>query len=370
MIANQKEEYFTDSREVKNPVEPSRIEMLENRMGILEKQLERMSNVNSKKINRVLITGGAGFIGSHLVDRLLTKGCYVKCLDNFSSGDISNIWHHMGDKNFKLINGDIRDAKLLEDITKDVDVIFHLAAQIHIDKSIVDPETTHDVNAGGTLNILQAALRNDVERVIYASSSEVYGSAKYTPMDENHPMDTQSPYSASKLAGDRYCFAFHKTYGLNVTIIRNFNVFGPRQKHTGYGGVIPIFISRVLQNKPPLIYGTGEQIRDYMYIPDAVQAYMLVGESNKVNGEAINFGTGRGVTVNEIADLVIRICGKEGEIKPVHIAPRPGEVMQLIADTKKARNLLWFSPRYMFDQGLEEFINWFREFRNEQWKHE
>lgn len=180
--------------------------------------------------SRLLITGGGGFIGSHLAHRYVKEGHLVKVLDNFSNSDINNIRGLFNYKNFKLIKGDVRDHDLLQRITTDVDVIFHLAAQIHVDKSIVDPVETVDVNIKGTLNILDVSLENDVKQVIYASSSEAYGSAKHAPMNEEHPLNPDSPYAASKAAADRLCYSYYKTYKMNVSIIRNFNTHSAQDK--------------------------------------------------------------------------------------------------------------------------------------------
>ena len=225
---------------------------------------------------KILITGGAGFIGSHLCDYYVKKGDIVFCLDNFLHGNLTNIRHLLAYKNFKLINGDVRDFDLVEKLMSGVDVVFHLAAQIHVDRSIIEPRLTYDINVVGTLNILEAARMVDVDKVIFASSSEVYGTAQQVPMNESHPLNAPHPYGASKIAGDRLCYSYNKTYGMNVPIVRSFNVYGEKQKDSGYGGVISIFTKKVSNNQPPIIYGDGKQTRDYMYIPDLVGGYDMV----------------------------------------------------------------------------------------------
>ena len=316
----------------------------------------------------MLITGGAGFIGSYIAQKYVSEGFAVKVLDDFSQGYVNNIRGLFNHSNFKLVRGDVRDRDLLQRITADVEVIVHLAAQIHVDKSIVDPKYTFEVNTLGTLNVLDVALENNIKQVVYASSSEVYGSALSVPMDESHPLNPASPYAASKAAADRLCFSYYNTYGLNVAIVRNFNTFGPRQRSTGYGGVIPIFIKRVLQGLPPVIYGDGKQTRDYMYIMDALRAYDLVIQSgDSMAGRAVNFGAGKEVDINTLARTVIRLCGKEGDLEPINVAPRPGEVKRLCADISLARTQLNFEPEYDLEKGLSEFIDWFKRYGYEEW---
>ncbi len=314
-------------------------------------------------MSNILITGGAGFIGSHLSRYLIGKGHRITILDDFSNSSPSNIRDMLLDKRVRLVKGDVRDAMLINDVTADMDTIFHLAAQIHIDKSILEPKYTFDVNALGTLNILEAGLKRDFRKIIFASTSEVYGTALKERIDEEHPLNPQSPYAASKAAADRMCYAYSKTYGMNVSIIRNFNTFGPFQKDTGYGSVIPIFIRRVLEGKPPLIYGDGTQTRDFMYIDDAIRAYDVI-MNNDADG-ALNFGSGRDITMNELADMIIRLCGKE--MAPVHVEPRPGEVMKLCADISKSR-ALGFEPKISLENGIKMLIDWTRKYRFDEWK--
>ena len=315
---------------------------------------------------RILITGGAGFIGSHLSEKYTLKGHTVLCLDNFMNGDLGNIRGLLNYKNFKLIKGDVRDFDLLEKIIRDADVIIHLAAQIHVDRSILEPKLTCDINIFGTLNILELARRYDIGTVIHTSTSEVYGSAQYVPMDENHPLDAPHPYGASKIAADRMCNAYIQTYGVNVCIMRPFNTFGPRQRDVGYGGVISIFVKRSLNGEPPIIYGDGAQTRDYTYVEDLVEAYDLVLKYNKPISEPINFGTGKEVKIIDLANKIISLCGK-GKIRPVHVAPRPGEVKRLVADYSKAKKLLGWEPKYTLDEGLKKFIEWYKNYKFEEW---
>jgi len=315
---------------------------------------------------KILITGGAGFIGSHLCDKYTKEGHTVFCLDNFMSGNLTNVRHLLDYQNFKLIQGDIRNLDLLEKVMRDVNVVFNLAAQIHVEKSYIEPKLTYDVNVMGTQNILGVARMYDIEKIIHASTSEVYGSAQYTPIDENHPLNAPHPYGASKIGADRMCYAYIQTYGMNISILRFFNIFGPRQRDVGYGGVISIFTRRVLSNISPIIYGNGHQTRDYTYINDAVRAYDLVLNHDEPITEAINLGTGKEVSILDLANKIIDLHGNKGDIKSVHVEPRMGEVKRLIADATKAKNLLGWEPEYDFDKGLQEFVQWYQNYGFEE----
>jgi len=315
---------------------------------------------------KILITGGAGFIGSHLCDKYTKEGHTVVCLDNFMSGNLMNIRHLLDYRNFKLTKGDVRDFDFLEKIARDVDVIFHLAAQIHVDRSYIEPELTYEVNVKGTQNVLEAARIYDAKKIIHASTSEVYGSAQYAPIDENHPLNAPHPYGASKIAADRMCYAYIQTYGMNISILRLFNVFGPRQRDIGYGGVISIFTRRVLSNIPSIIYGDGHQTRDYIYIEDAVKAYDLALKHEGPLTEPINFGSGREVSILDLANKLIDLCGKKDDIEPVHVEPRIGEVERLIADATKAKKILGWEPKYDFEEGLRNFVEWYKNYGFEQ----
>jgi dTDP-glucose 4,6-dehydratase len=315
---------------------------------------------------RILITGGAGFIGSHLAEDLVENGYSVKIIDDFSTGNVNNILGLFNYKNFKMIRGSITNKELVAKATSDVDAIFHLAAQIHVDRSIIEPRHTFEVNTLGTLNILDAALENNIEPVVYASTSEVYGSAKHVPMDEDHPLNPASPYAASKAAADRLCFSYYNTYKLPVVIVRCFNTYGPRQKGSGYAAAIPKFMRKALAGLPPVIYGDGKQTRDYMFVKDAVKAYKLVLKSyESVLGKAINFGTGKEVSILELAKTILELCGNNSA--PVHVAPRAGEVTRLCADITLAEKTLGFTPAYSIKKGLQEFLKWYREGRYEEW---
>jgi len=317
---------------------------------------------------KILITGAAGFLGSHLSEKYVNEGHIVYGIDNLLNGNLNNVRTLLHRKNFKFIHDDIRKKELYSKIPTDIDAVIHLAAQIHVDRSIVNPEETFDINVSGTMKVLEYARMNDINKILFASTSEVYGSAKYVPMNEDHPLAAQHPYGVSKIAADRLCYTYNETYDLGIDIIRCFNLFGPRQKDSGYGGVIAIFINRVLQNKPPIIYGDGSQTRDYMYVNDAVNAYDKVLHSKDNPGKyGINFGTGAEKSVNEIAELTIKYAGAENNLKAIHVDARPTEVQRLFADISKAKELLDFTPKIQFEQGISLLMDWYRNYKSELW---
>jgi UDP-glucose 4-epimerase len=315
---------------------------------------------------KMVITGGAGFIGSHLCEKYTREGHTVVCLDNFLNGNLGNLRALLHRRNFKLVVGDIRDYDLLERNLRDAELVIHLAAQIHVDRSIIEPRLTYDINVIGTLNLLELARRFDTERFIYASSSEVYGSAQYVPMDEAHPLCAPHLYGATKAAADRLCFAYIQTYDANVCIMRPFNTFGPRQKDSGYGGAISMFVKRALAGRPPIIYGDGSQTRDYLYVNDLLRAFDMIIESKKPLQEPLNFGTGREVHVLDLANQIVALCGTT--VRPVQVEARPGEVKRLVADYSKAREILGWQPQYSLEQGLKEFITWYMTLKSEEWE--
>jgi UDP-glucose 4-epimerase len=306
---------------------------------------------------RVLITGGAGFIGSHLTDELV-KNNHVLILDNFSSGERENIAHHEGKSNVEIIAGDIRNKDLLAKITKNVDVVYHLAVQC-LRVSIKNPDVTHEVNATGTLNLLKASLENSVKRFIYVSSSEVYGTAIKIPMSEDHPLEPITVYGASKLAGELYALAFHRTYGLESIVIRPFNTYGPREHlHGVYGEVIPRFVLRIVNDASPIIFGDGNQTRDFTYISDTVRGIILASECDTIIGQAVNIARGQEVSITNLAEIIAGGLNKK-KIKPVYETTRPGDVMRHYADITKAKKLLGFSPEIDIGEGISLFIDWF-----------
>ena len=255
---------------------------------------------------RVLVTGGAGFIGSHLVDEFLLQGYSVRVIDNFTTGSKNNIKHVLGE--VELIEGDIRDYHTVLKAVKNIDIIVHQAALPSVPRSVYDPITTNEVNVKGTLNLLWAAVEGSTEKFLFASSSSIYGDSVELPKHEKLCPNPLSPYAVSKLTAETYCKAFSNTYGLKTICLRYFNVFGPRQDPTSeYSAVIPKFIKLALENKPITIYGSGAQSRDFTYVDDMIRAFLIEGQDKKAIGQAINFGTGKDVSVNDIAKAIVRI---------------------------------------------------------------
>ncbi|NJD54788.1 MAG: NAD-dependent epimerase/dehydratase family protein [Nitrospirae bacterium] len=307
---------------------------------------------------RVLVTGGAGFIGSNLVDEL-ARGNRVIVIDNFSSGKLGNI-RHLSDKGaIGIVTGDIRDKVLCRTVTRDVDVIYHLAVQC-LRVSISDPEINHEVNATGTLNLLMAARENSVGRFVYVSSSEVYGTALRVPMDEQHPNEPTTVYGASKLAGEKYTLAYHRTYGMSTMVVIPFNTYGPREHFEGaQGEVIPKFVLRALNNEPPHIFGDGAQTRDFTYVSDTVRGIMMASECDMMIGQTVNIARGEEVSIRSIAEKIYRKLGK-GHISPVMETARPGDVRRHFAGVEKAEKLFGFRAEVSIDDGLDRYIEWFK----------
>ncbi len=309
------------------------------------------------KGKKILVTGGAGFIGSNLVDELAGNN-HVVIVDNFSSGKRENIAHHEDNENVEIITGDIRDRELMKEVSANVDIIFHLAVQC-LRVSIKDPEINHEVNATGTLNLCMAALENNISKFVYVSSSEVYGTAKYAPMDEEHPCDPITVYGASKLAGELYAMAYYRTYGLNSIIVRPFNTYGMREHFSGkHGEVIPRFVLRVLNEKPPVIFGDGAQTRDFTYVTDTVEGIIRASQCDDLIGQTVNIAKGEEISINKIAELIIEKLDKP-HITPLYEKPRPGDVMRHSASVAKAEKTLSFKAETDIERGIEKYIEWF-----------
>ena len=270
---------------------------------------------------RVAVTGGAGFIGSHLVDALVARGDRVVVIDNLSVGRRENLAHHLPSGRVELHVADVLDGDRLTPLFDGVATVFHLATQC-VRVSLFDPELVHKVNTEGTLRVLTAAVAARIRRFVYVSSSEAFGSAKTVPMSEDHPRDPTTIYGASKLAGEHYTMAFHRTYGLETIIARPFNTYGPRAHFEGaYGELIPKSVVRILSGRPPLVFGDGEQTRDFTYVEDTVRGILLAGDSDLV-GESVNIARGEEVTVNRVVDLILRECGRV-DLRAEHGPDRP-----------------------------------------------
>ena len=306
--------------------------------------------MNNKK---VIITGGLGFIGSNLAERLI-KDNEVTIIDDESTGKMENIKHLESD-NLKVIKGSITDLDLT-DIFKGHDYVFHQAALPSVPRSIEDPKSSNEANITGTLNVLVAAKDAGVKKVVCASSSSVYGDTPTLPKSEDMPVNPLSPYAITKMTGEFYCKVFQELYGLQTVSLRYFNVFGPRQDPTSqYSAVIPKFIDAILNNKSPVVYGDGEQSRDFSYIKHVVDANILACESDKTG--VYNIACGRRITINQLIDMINTILGKD--IEPTYSEARAGDIKHSLADISKA-SLFGYEPKSDFKQELEETIRWFR----------
>lgn len=311
--------------------------------------------------SRVLVTGGAGFIGSHLVDRLLKEGFDVTVIDNLETGRLENLAHHQENKDFNFIEGDIRESNLVKKTVKDMDAIFHEAALVSVDLSMRNPLLTNDINVSGTLNVLQASLDSNIERFVYASSAAVYGSTSSAQKSEDMIPRPTSPYGLSKLTAENYVQLFHEIYGIETVSLRYFNVYGPRQSfdvQSAYGSVIPIFTNRLLRNMSPIIYGDGEQTRDFVYIEDVIEGNIKALKNRNVAGEVFNIGTGKRTTVNQVAEILKDIMNKKG-VENIYANPRPGEVRHGYADIGKPNRILNYNPKFLIKEGLTRLVNWY-----------
>jgi len=303
-----------------------------------------------------LVTGGAGFIGSHIVEELLKRKEKVRVLDNFSTGKKENVAPFL--EEIELIEGDIRKPEVVKKAMKGVDYVLHQAALPSVPRSIKDPVTTNEVNVLGTLNILMAAKEVGVKKVVYASSSSVYGETPTLPKRENMKSSPLSPYALSKLAGEEYSRLFFSLYGLETIILRYFNIFGPRQDPTSqYAAVIPKFISFLLNGKRPTIYGDGEQSRDFTYVLNVVNANLLAITSKTKEG-IFNIACGKRITVNKLVTDLNKIMNTD--IKPLHTNPRPGDVKHSQADISRVEKALNYRVKVDFKEGLRKTVEWFR----------
>ena len=314
----------------------------------------------ARGFSKALVTGGAGFIGSHITDRLLNEGFNVTVIDNLETGSLEKIVHNQSKKDFRFIKGDIRDLNLVKETMKDVDVVFHEAALASVTVSVKDPILTNEINVTGTLNLLKASSDFGVKRFVFASSAAVYGDTQSPQKREGVPLNPRSPYGISKLAAENYVKIFYKLYGLETVSLRYFNVYGPRQRfdlECAYGGVITIFTNRVLRNMPPMVFGDGEQTRDFVYVEDVVEANMLALKSKNAAGEAFNIGTGLSTSVNQVAETLKEITGKK-DLKNIYASPRPADGRHGYADISKAHKILNFHPKVSPHEGLTALVEW------------
>ncbi len=316
------------------------------------------------KNKNILVTGADGFIGSHLVEMLVASGANVKALSYYNS---FNSWGWLEDldclKEIEVISGDVRDPHFCKEITRQVDFIFHLAALIAIPYSYIAPDSYVDTNVKGTLNICQAAKENRCERVIHTSTSEVYGTAQYVPIDEKHPFQPQSPYSASKIGADQMAISFYLSFGLPVTIARPFNTYGPRQSARA---VIPTIIGQIAGGKKQIKLGDVSPTRDFNYVLDTCRGFLALAQSDKTIGEVVNIGTGVETSVADTLNLIKKIMKSEVEfiVDDQRLRPKDSEVFRLCCDNTKIKHLTGFIPEYSLENGLIRTIDWFADPKN------
>lgn len=305
---------------------------------------------------KYLVTGGAGFIGSNIVEELVARGQKVRVLDSLIAGKLENIEPFKN--RIEFIKGDIRDVKKVAQAVKGMDYILHQAALRSVAKSVEDPIETHDVNATGTLNVLIAAKKAGVKRVVYASTCAAYGDAKKFPQRESDAVGPISPYGASKLAGENYCRVFAKTLGLETVMLRYFNVYGPRQNpESRYSSVVPAFIFDIKRGKTPVVEWDGKQARDFVFVKDVVRANLLAAKAQKASGEVFNIGNGYPTTIYDLLMHIERTLGKK--IAPKYGPKREGDVRKVYSDISNAIKILKFKPRTTLKEGLRLTVEWF-----------
>lgn len=311
-------------------------------------------------MNRILVTGGAGFIGSHLVDRLIADGEQVTVLDDLSTGTRDNLQEADATGKLRIVEGSILDDGAIDTALDGCDRIYHLAVQC-VRRSLSHPRENHDINATGTLNVLEAARSRNIARFIYCSSSEVYGNSSAGLLHEDTtPCRPVTVYGAAKLAGELYAEAYGQTYGVPVVIVRPFNAYGPRAHETGdLAEVVPRFVIRVLNGLPPVIFGDGQNGRDFTYVTEVARGLALAGSSDAMIGRRVNIAYGRMITVREVAETVIRECGRN-DIAVQLGKPRPGDVNVLAANTGRASELLNYRAEIAFADGVRRYVDWFR----------
>lgn len=311
----------------------------------------------TRSSKKILVTGGAGFIGSELSRQAVAAGARVTVVDNLVNGKRENLADIAGDLDFQQV--DIRDIEAMRGLMRGADIVYHLAC-LGVRHSLHSPRENHDVNATATLDLLGAARDLGVPRFVYVSSSEVYGTARWAPMTEEHPTYPMTVYGGGKLAGECYTRAYWESYDYPAVVIRPFNAFGPRSHHEGDSGeVIPKFVLRAMAGRPLLVFGDGTQTRDFTYVGDTARGILLGGTSDKAVGQTINIGSGHEITVNDLAETVSKLVA-DGKAKIEWRDPRPGDVLRLYSDPTRGRDLLGYQSSVSLDQGLQHLIDWYR----------
>ncbi len=306
---------------------------------------------------KALVTGGAGFIGSHIVDALIGKGCDVIVIDNLSTGHMSNLEHTKGKMSF--CQGDIRDIDFIMKKAEGCDVIFHQAAVVSVPLTVEKPVDSAMVNEIGTIHVLEAARKNHVKKVVLASSCAVYGDDPEIPKNEEMVARPQTPYAAQKYSNEQYARIYNQLYGMNTACLRYFNVYGPRQDPSSpYSGVISIFMTRAAKGESPLIYGDGRQFRDFVFVKDVVHANLLAAGLEKSDKNVFNIGTGSYIRINKLWDMVCRLSG--ASIEAEYAPPRAGDILESVANIDNAKKILGFEPEYAFEKGIEKTFEWYR----------
>lgn len=308
--------------------------------------------------SRILVAGGAGFIGSHIVDKLLQEDKDVTVLDNFYSGNLANIKQHKDKSSFHLVKGDVRNFDLVKKAVKDVDAVFNDAAVVSIPRSMENPLLANEVNVGGALNLLQASLDEGVKRFVQASSASVYGNTEKLPVSEDLPAKPIAPYAVSEFAAESYARIFYSCYGLQTVCLRYFNVYGSRQPFNAYSGVITIFMNQLLQNEQPTVFGDGKQTRDFVYVNDVVQANLKALTAQNAAGEVMNVATGNPSSINDLLSSLQEIMGKTG-LKPIRKPARKGDIKESYASIEKAKEILDYKPMFSLKDGLTELVKWY-----------
>ncbi len=308
------------------------------------------------KFRRALVTGGAGFIGSHIVDALLERNVETIVIDNFSTGSINNLSQHKFNPLLRICKGDIRRINQLLKNEGDIDVVFHEAAIASVSKSVSDPMSVHDANVNSALEVMNFCVKKEVSKLVFASSAAVYGIVKERFAKEEMHCLPYSPYGASKMCVENYLSAYHQTYGLSAIALRYFNAYGPRQKISDYSGVITIFVNKLLHNTTPTVFGDGGQTRDFVHVRDIVQANMLAVESRNSDGEAFNVASGESISVLGLFEILREIIGVRG-VSPNFSAPRKGDVRSGLASIEKIQKSLGYVPSVSLRQGLEDLVN-------------